>query len=138
MHLRGLPIDEYTNAVPRILIGGDHYSLTVPLEVREGELHDPVATRTRLGWVVSGPMNTAYATHTMTSINYHDCMKTDEPDLHDLVNGFFSIENFGVRQNEMILESRCDARARMLLEFNETQDLMKRVTRQLFCGNEII
>ncbi|XP_055585450.1 uncharacterized protein LOC129738291 [Uranotaenia lowii] len=51
-HLRGIPVDGYENASPQLLIGVDNLRLVVPLKAREGEVGDPTAVRTRLGWCV--------------------------------------------------------------------------------------
>lgn len=48
-HLRSVPLAEYTDAQPQILIGIDNHSLMVPIEIVEGQQGEPVAIRTRLG-----------------------------------------------------------------------------------------
>ncbi|XP_052901587.1 uncharacterized protein LOC128309254 [Anopheles moucheti] len=54
VHLSSLPIPSFSAAAPRILLGMDNYHLTRPLKTVEGLIDEPVATKTRLGWVVSG------------------------------------------------------------------------------------
>lgn len=53
-HLRGLPISSYDSVSPGILIGSDNASLIATLKLREGELGDPLAAKTRLGWSIYG------------------------------------------------------------------------------------
>ncbi|XP_062711590.1 uncharacterized protein LOC134289586 [Aedes albopictus] len=53
-HLRGLPINNYESVSPGILIGSNNASLIATLKLREGELGDPLAAKTRLGWSVYG------------------------------------------------------------------------------------
>lgn len=53
-HLRKVPVQSYQWESPRLLIGIDNYRLSCPLKTVEGAPHEPVATKTRLGWVVSG------------------------------------------------------------------------------------
>uniref|UniRef100_A0A182NZC8 DUF5641 domain-containing protein n=1 Tax=Anopheles epiroticus TaxID=199890 RepID=A0A182NZC8_9DIPT len=53
-HLQQLPIQEYEDARPKILIGLDNIRLAVPLKTREGSPGDPVAVKCRLGWSVYG------------------------------------------------------------------------------------
>ncbi|XP_035918212.1 uncharacterized protein LOC118516437 [Anopheles stephensi] len=53
-HLASIPLPQYPAAAPRILLGMNNYHLTVPLKTIEGQADEPVATKTRLGWVVSG------------------------------------------------------------------------------------
>uniref|UniRef100_A0A182NPY0 Peptidase aspartic putative domain-containing protein n=1 Tax=Anopheles dirus TaxID=7168 RepID=A0A182NPY0_9DIPT len=54
-HMKGLPIDSYTNVVPRILIGVNNIHLGKPLRCVEGKFDEPIAAKTRLGWTVFGP-----------------------------------------------------------------------------------
>uniref|UniRef100_A0A182NDR5 PHD-type domain-containing protein n=1 Tax=Anopheles dirus TaxID=7168 RepID=A0A182NDR5_9DIPT len=53
-HLSSLPIPSFDSTAPRILLGMDNYHLTRPLKTVEGTIDEPVATKTRLGWVISG------------------------------------------------------------------------------------
>uniref|UniRef100_A0A182F5D3 Peptidase aspartic putative domain-containing protein n=1 Tax=Anopheles albimanus TaxID=7167 RepID=A0A182F5D3_ANOAL len=53
-HLRHLPLDDYPQLKPALLIGLDYLRLVVPLEVVEGGKAEPIAARTRLGWCVYG------------------------------------------------------------------------------------
>uniref|UniRef100_A0A182VPU0 Peptidase aspartic putative domain-containing protein n=1 Tax=Anopheles minimus TaxID=112268 RepID=A0A182VPU0_9DIPT len=51
-HLKGLPIVEYNDVQPRLMIGLDNLHLAVPIKTREGQPGDPVGVKTRLGWCV--------------------------------------------------------------------------------------
>ena len=53
-HLRELSIETYKDAVPQNLIGLDNWKLDIPLLIREGSWREPVATQTRLGWIIHG------------------------------------------------------------------------------------
>ncbi len=53
-HLRNIPVNEALVSNPRILIGQDNIHLTVPREIREGMWNEPMASLTKLGWVVHG------------------------------------------------------------------------------------
>ncbi|XP_062698830.1 uncharacterized protein LOC134284218 [Aedes albopictus] len=53
-HLKGLPISSYEAVSPGILIGSNNASLIATLKLREGELGDPLAAKTRLGWSIYG------------------------------------------------------------------------------------
>ncbi|XP_041785513.1 uncharacterized protein LOC121600811 [Anopheles merus] len=53
-HLKQLPLPEYHDARPQLLIGLDNLRLAVPLKTREGLAGEPVAVKTRLGWCVYG------------------------------------------------------------------------------------
>ncbi|XP_062699124.1 uncharacterized protein LOC115261638 [Aedes albopictus] len=51
-HLKGLPMSSYEAVSPGILIGSNNASLIATLKLREGELGDPLAAKTRLEVVV--------------------------------------------------------------------------------------
>lgn len=93
-HLQGLPVKSYQNAVPRLLIGLDNLRLAVPLKRREGRPNEPVAAKTRLGWTVFG--NTEESTNATTSPMFHICACAEGNRLHDLMKGFFAVDNLGV------------------------------------------
>ena len=54
-HLRGLPVSRYVRVVPRVLIGADNCHLSQPMKILKGKRGEPVACRTRLGWLIYGP-----------------------------------------------------------------------------------
>ena len=54
-HLRNLPVDSYTNAVPQILIGLNHFNLGVSTKIHEGTSQEPpIAVQTKLRWLIYG------------------------------------------------------------------------------------
>jgi hypothetical protein len=53
-HLKGLQIQDLHKAKPQILIGQEHAALLVSEDFREGGFNEPVASLTKLGWVVHG------------------------------------------------------------------------------------
>ncbi|XP_062715911.1 uncharacterized protein LOC134291768 [Aedes albopictus] len=114
-YLRGLPIEGYSNATPTVLIGVDNAHLKIPLKIREGQIGQPVATKTRLGWTVYGeiPGEAPSKEH----CQYHMCEAKRSPDdeLHDLVKEFFSVENVGVAVTP-VLKGSDEIRSRKILE----------------------
>ena len=80
-HLQGLPLADYSQGDEElevdILIGADYYWSVVQNHVVWGELHDPVAIRTRLGYVLSGPANVANSGQSPSSVNMSHVMKTE-------------------------------------------------------------
>lgn len=54
-HFEGIPFSTYKNARPRILIGLQYSKLMVSQKTVEGLWSEPIACKTRLGWVVQGP-----------------------------------------------------------------------------------
>ncbi|XP_058448642.1 uncharacterized protein LOC131428613 [Malaya genurostris] len=68
-HLKGLPIQSYTNAVPGVIIGIEHIRLLTALRTREGNNNEPVATKTRLGWCIFG--KSSQNSNVMEQLNVH-------------------------------------------------------------------
>lgn len=116
-HLRGLPLNKYTNAIPTILIGLRHIRLSTPLETIEGNENEPIASRSRLGWSVYGPIDGvaafSYANH--HKVSKCPCSDRDD-DLHKIVKDHFTIENFGVSINSMNMESKENEKALEMLK----------------------
>ncbi|XP_053691246.1 uncharacterized protein LOC128739767 [Sabethes cyaneus] len=116
-HLRGLPIDSYSNARPRILIGMKHAKLSLGLKNREGESGHPIAIKTRLGWTVCG----GWGSETNTSLHhytFHICpcdTKTDD-ELHQAMKEYFALDSLGVAKSEKPLLSVEDERALSMLQ----------------------
>lgn len=53
-YLRGLPVSSYQAATPKILIGTNNANLTATQNLREGQIREPLASKTRLGWTIHG------------------------------------------------------------------------------------
>ena len=80
-HLQGLPLADYSRGDEElevdIMIGADYYWSVVQKNIVQGEFHDPVAIRTRLGYVLSGPVNMANSGQSPSSVNMSHVMKTE-------------------------------------------------------------
>ncbi|XP_065094740.1 uncharacterized protein LOC135715349 [Ochlerotatus camptorhynchus] len=116
-HLRNLPIDSYRDARPRILIGMKHALLSLGLKNREGEIGQPIAVKTRLGWTVCGGW-TSQNEASLHHYTFHVCpcsVKSDE-DLHQAMKDYFSIDSLGLVKSEKALLSVEDERAVSLLQ----------------------
>ncbi|XP_055622791.1 uncharacterized protein LOC129766295 [Toxorhynchites rutilus septentrionalis] len=116
-HLKGLPIESYQDARPRILIGMKHAQLGLSLKSREGKLGQPIAMKTRLGWTVCGGLCNE-ETPNMFHYTFHVHSDNDgsDEDLHRAVKEYFSIDSIGVCKPAKLLLSFEDERARSLLE----------------------
>ncbi|XP_062542363.1 uncharacterized protein LOC134210331 [Armigeres subalbatus] len=113
-YLRGLPLQEYSNASPKILIGLDNLKLIVPLKIREGGWKDPIAAKSRLGWSIYG---CSLVPTSSVICGFHFGGWTDpDRELNELVRDFFTLENAGVISPPLVLESEEEKRAKMLLE----------------------
>ncbi|XP_062713750.1 uncharacterized protein LOC134290600 [Aedes albopictus] len=112
-YLKGLPVDSYPIATPRILIGVDNAKLLLTLKKREGKYFEPVAAKTRLGWTIYGKAEGLSSTPEHRLL--HICARSSDEQLHDAVKNFFSIENVGVALVPQI-EAEEDRRSREILE----------------------
>ncbi|KAJ6648802.1 Histone H2A.1 [Pseudolycoriella hygida] len=54
-YLEGIPLINYENEKPRILIGLPHANLCTQLITIEGNEHQPIASKSRIGWSLHGP-----------------------------------------------------------------------------------
>ncbi|XP_058456916.1 uncharacterized protein LOC131434269 [Malaya genurostris] len=113
-HLRGLPMEDYELVQPKLLIGLDNLSLTVPLKLREGKNSEPVAVKCRLGWSIYGCGSSKPIQRSV--VNLHVSASPD-PDrlLNDQLREYFAIENTGIAIPIEKLESKEDNRARRIL-----------------------
>ena len=84
-------------AYPQMIIGIDQHKLGVSLKQYERGWNEPIASKTRLGWVVYGPLGQGVST-AAASINYHQCeCQHKERELNQSLKHFFSTEAFGVK-----------------------------------------
>lgn len=92
-HLQDIEDDlVYKDASPKILIGQDNWELLVALEIRTGRQNQPVASRTRLGWVLHGYRTSyqkpvAFCGHTVI---------TREESMEQMMKKFFDLEALGI------------------------------------------
>ncbi|XP_055588978.1 uncharacterized protein LOC129741278 [Uranotaenia lowii] len=113
-HLSGLPVSDYNDVTPQILIGNDNAHLAVALRIRESDAYSPLATKTRLGWSIHGPISDGNAV--VSAFNMHICeCSTKLDELHDLIKQSFAVDSLGVSVRNAPQSSE-DTRARMILE----------------------
>jgi transposase InsO family protein len=92
VHLRDLNCSEMREAKPMLLLGQDNWELIVGREIRQGKSGRPVASLTRLGWVVHGPLGGVVG----SDVDSANCISTSLDDLHALVKGQFELEAIGI------------------------------------------
>lgn len=115
-HLSQLPIQPYTDAKPTLLIGLDHYNLVVPQKIRENKWEEPIAVKTRLGWMVCGSRCNANSSNVEFNFHICECHRETDESLHDLVKQHYTLDNFGVAATEIAIMSKDDERAMELLK----------------------
>ncbi|XP_065077675.1 uncharacterized protein LOC135700932 [Ochlerotatus camptorhynchus] len=113
-YLRGLPITDYENVTPKLLIGLDNLKLTIPLKVREGGWGQPMAAKCRLGWSIYGCSR--FATESFSCGFHVGGWTNSEGDLNQLVRDYITLDNSGVRPPLTPIESEEHKRARQLLQ----------------------
>ncbi|XP_065088427.1 uncharacterized protein LOC135709909 [Ochlerotatus camptorhynchus] len=118
-HLKDVPADSYREVAPRMLIGMDNCRLGHALDSKEGKKNEPIATRTRMGWIVFGPC--AVTTQSVSgftayhSFNVCPCCERNDAELHKTVKEYFSLDNIGAVRPIRPLLSKDDERAEQLL-----------------------
>lgn len=115
-HLKRLPLPTFTNARPLLLIGSDCPHLVTPIKpVRLGPLGGPVAVKTRLGWVLQGPV---------LSLHYptqpQQCLFLSTASLHaellSYVEKLWQLDTLPYRSEKLVTRSRREEQALRLLE----------------------
>ncbi|XP_055623761.1 uncharacterized protein LOC129767164 [Toxorhynchites rutilus septentrionalis] len=117
-YLQGIPIESYKNVQPRLLIGIDNANLTFPLKGREGKMHEPIATKTRLGWIIHGGSETidALVGYHRHSVQPCPCSEQSDEMLQQAVRDYFSLDSLGVYKSEKRLVSSEEQRAQEILQ----------------------
>ncbi|XP_055527287.1 uncharacterized protein LOC129719897 [Wyeomyia smithii] len=112
-HLRGLPIADFQQAAPQILIGLKDIHLYAPIESRIGRPDEPIAVRSKLGWTVYGPTGTGALDS--ATIGHHSCSVLSNQELHDLLRSNYTMEESGISA-ALLPEAEKDRRAREIME----------------------
>lgn len=118
-YLRGYPIQSYEKAIPRVLIGLDNLKLAIPLKVVEGGEGDPVATKTRLGWIAYGPsvqIGTGESAFVFNSFHECECKRDSDESLQRMMKEYFSLDSLGVTDPSKSIQSKDGERACHILE----------------------
>lgn len=101
-HLADLPLKSSGGQVD-ILLGMDNAHLMIPTEIRHGSPHQPIAFRTRLGWIVLGKIDEGDHPLPRTLARLHHVSATMaefEQGLVDQLRRFCDTEAFGTEHQE--------------------------------------
>ncbi|XP_053668305.1 uncharacterized protein LOC128718710 [Anopheles marshallii] len=108
-HLQRLPLRQYREAEPKLLIGLDNLRLAVPLRTKEGKEGEPIAVKTRLGWCIYGkPFNG------LSEQLLHICECNSEDSIHQAMRKFCETEQLGV--SRVVEVHPDDQRAQKILD----------------------
>ncbi|XP_062557274.1 uncharacterized protein LOC134222147 [Armigeres subalbatus] len=118
-YLSGLPLEGYYDVSPRLLIGLDNSSLGHGSKCKEGRWNEPIALKTRLGWLVYG--NCSGKENSVGYMNYHsvqkcECNQNYDDSLHRAMKSYFALDSTGIISPNKVLLSQDDQRAQLLLE----------------------
>lgn len=113
-HLQGVAARSYEDARPLLLIGLMHVSLCTGRRVKAGSMHDPVATKTALGWVVHGNTRSLSAPGEAPS---HLCIRDrDEDATWSRAEQYFLVDGVGVSAGTSEVTSAEERRAKEIAD----------------------
>ncbi|XP_037024126.1 uncharacterized protein LOC119066014 [Bradysia coprophila] len=110
-YLRDVEFESFTDVRPEILIGENNCLLTVTRQLLHDTQNTPIASKTWLGWTISGNDGRKVPEMSVKMINVNTI--TDE-DLHALVKSSMIINDCGI--NDQSTRSKEDERAQKILE----------------------
>ncbi|XP_036347760.1 uncharacterized protein LOC118757126 [Rhagoletis pomonella] len=124
--IKHLPIVDYTDAEPTVLIGLDNCHITASLRSIQCE-NSIVAVKTELGWLVYGKHSDELKPIVeRVSIILHTSVKVD---IQEWISDYFTTENFGVAVPAKVIESKDVVRAKRIL-----RETIKRIGDKYECG----
>lgn len=119
-HLKGMAFQGYKNAVPTILLGLPHAYLTCGTTKRVGKFNEPIATYTKLGWVLFGTQEGKECHKkfilSIDSSDLEEEKRREEKDLQLVMKDYFSTEQFGVQVPTKALISQEEKIAKEIME----------------------
>ncbi|XP_065365403.1 uncharacterized protein LOC135958426 [Calliphora vicina] len=119
-HLKGLPINDFTNAEPSVLLGINNLKFCIPTRVKEGKNNEPIAIRTRLGWLLCGNSNIDQTKQIEYNFHTCECDCQNENKLNYLIKQFYSLEMAGITNTTSMI-GKDDQKAIDLLEKHTKQ-----------------
>lgn len=127
--MKKLPIQEFNNVTPSILIGLDNAHLGVTRNRQRNASDGPIVCLTKLGYVVYGPASSSSPHQDEVVERVFLAERTTHYDeLHEMVKQHFSTEDFGIK-NKSVLKSKEDDLAMKTLK-----STTKRIGTRFECG----
>ncbi|XP_055645563.1 uncharacterized protein LOC129782290 [Toxorhynchites rutilus septentrionalis] len=119
-YLKGLPLESYSNVSPRLLIGMDNCRLGRTIRSAEGTDDEPVASKTRLGWIVyvpcsmtSRPLKAGFSG--VHSFHICQCNKEVDKELNVALKEYFMVDSLGITGSSKQILSKDEERALKIL-----------------------
>ncbi|XP_055612702.1 uncharacterized protein LOC129759321 [Uranotaenia lowii] len=109
--LTEVPVQSFSGERPGLLIGLNNLDVIAPLETRLGNVGDPIAVRSKLGWSIYGPIGEAITCSTSGYVGIH--AEPTNQEIHDLLKLYYSVDE---SVESISTESKEDQRARRILE----------------------
>ncbi|XP_055623316.1 uncharacterized protein LOC129766743 [Toxorhynchites rutilus septentrionalis] len=120
LYLKGLPLESYSNVSPRLLIGMDNCRLGRTIRSAEGTDDEPVASKTRLGWIVYGPCSMTSRPlkagfSGVHSFHICQCNKEVDKELNVALKEYFMVDSLGITGSSKQILSKDEERALKIL-----------------------
>ena len=131
LNLEKLCVENYSNIQPKIILSLSHAYLTVPLEAPlVSSKGGPIAMKTRLGWVIYGPMHsTSISKPRVLHLSVRDQQDPNLENMNNMMKSYFEIETFGVKLDAKKVLAKNDERALQILD-----DTTRRSGERFECG----
>jgi hypothetical protein len=111
----------YTDATPTVLIGAEHWHLSISRDVRAGSRNQPVACHTWLGWTLYGVASSkTKAVEFVNHCQLDSVQLTEHERLELLIKEHYKLDSLGISKREN-LHSKLDARAVDILNNTTTR-----------------
>ncbi|XP_073813433.1 uncharacterized protein [Musca autumnalis] len=118
--LSKLPIENYFNIKPQMILSLTHAFLTVPIDVPMcPDDNGPIAVKTRLGWVVYGPCGTE-SEHLTKRVLHTRKSSAEDVSLESIMRQYFDTESCMVKLDAKPVLSKDDQRALAILKNTTT------------------
>ena len=117
--LNKLQIENYFDVQPKLILSLSHSYLTVPLETPHMCPNGgPIAMRTRLGWVIYGPVANNSSKITPRVMHARFCNEKVDfmESINNMMKNYFDLETLGVKADVKKVISSADERALSILE----------------------
>ncbi|XP_024889769.1 uncharacterized protein LOC112466111 [Temnothorax curvispinosus] len=118
IHLIGLQYADPDFTIPGsidIILGADIYGIILEEGIIKGALDTPIAQRTKLGWIISGPAGNASNSFLIRSNH----ISTDK-ELYDLIQRFWEMERIPISENSSLSEE--DQQCELHFQSTHTRD----------------